>query len=156
MHPVTSSARKGFTLIELLVVIAIIGILSSVVLTSIRVARDKGQDAAVRSNLSGIRAQAELYHDANNKSFANVCIDNAGAEVKSIYTLVWGATLAGGGNAIGTGPTTELQSSCNSDDALWAAEAALKTGGFYCVDSVGGVATSSVALLQSSADLDCQ
>ena len=47
--------NKGFTLIELLVVIAIIGILSSVVIASINQARDKGNDAAIQSNLNGIR-----------------------------------------------------------------------------------------------------
>ncbi len=55
--------KKGFTLIELLVVIAIIGILSSVVLASLNSARNKGADAAVKSNLAAIRSQAEIYND---------------------------------------------------------------------------------------------
>ncbi len=38
--------RRGFTLIELLVVISIIGLLSSVILASLSVARQKGQIAA--------------------------------------------------------------------------------------------------------------
>ncbi len=57
------SFSKGFTLIELLVVIAIIGILSSVVLASLNSARQKGADAAIKSDLSGARAQAEIYRD---------------------------------------------------------------------------------------------
>ncbi len=54
--------RYGFTLIELLVVIAIIGILSAVVLVALGVARDRGNDVAVLSNLSTVYTQAALYH----------------------------------------------------------------------------------------------
>lgn len=61
--------NSAFTLIELLVVIAIIGILSSVVLASVNTARAKGADAAIKSNLGNIRAQASIYYDANNASY---------------------------------------------------------------------------------------
>ncbi|MFT5037268.1 MAG: prepilin-type N-terminal cleavage/methylation domain-containing protein, partial [Candidatus Azotimanducaceae bacterium] len=58
--------KRGFTLIELLVVIAIIGILASVVLASLNTARDKGADAAIKSNLANTRAQAEIVYDSLN------------------------------------------------------------------------------------------
>lgn len=61
--------QKGFTLIELLVVIAIIGVLASVVLASLNTARSKGADASIKSNLNGIRSQAELYYDSNSNSY---------------------------------------------------------------------------------------
>jgi prepilin-type N-terminal cleavage/methylation domain-containing protein len=61
MAPSNTRDERGFTLIELLVVIAIIGILSAVVLASLSTARSKGQDAAVKSNLSTIQTQAEIY-----------------------------------------------------------------------------------------------
>ncbi len=57
--------NKGFTLIELLVVVAIIGILASVVLASLNSARNKGKDAAIQSELSNSRGQAELYYSTN-------------------------------------------------------------------------------------------
>jgi len=58
-----TNLKKGFTLIELLVVVAIIGILAAVILASLNSAQSKGSDAAVKSNLDNLRAQAEINYD---------------------------------------------------------------------------------------------
>ena len=68
--------KRGFTLIELLVVIAIIGILASVVLASLNSARDKGADAAIKSNLNNIRAQAEIVYDDAGGDYSTVCANS--------------------------------------------------------------------------------
>ncbi len=60
-----ASSPRGFTLIELLVVIAIIGILSSVVLAGLYVARLKSADAGIKSNLHTIQTAMELFYDQN-------------------------------------------------------------------------------------------
>ena len=81
-HPITFNKKSnnlsltyyknkysGFTLIELLVVIAIIGILASIVLVSLNTAREKGIEAAIKSNLKNMIPQAELSY-INNYSTA--------------------------------------------------------------------------------------
>jgi type IV pilus assembly protein PilA len=113
--------KKGFTLIELLVVIAIIGILSSVVLASLNTARSKGADAAVKSNLNNIRAQAEIVYD-NNGSYALVCADTNVAKGQA-------AAVAAGGNG----------GVCSNASGTWTAWAGLKgtATDAWCVDNTG-------------------
>ncbi len=55
--------KGGFTLIELLVVIAIIGILASVVLTSLNTGRKKSRDARRQSDIRQIALAMEIYYD---------------------------------------------------------------------------------------------
>lgn len=59
--------KDGFTLIELLVVIAIIGLLSSVVLTSLNSTRVKARDARRQTDLKQFQLALELYFNTNGK-----------------------------------------------------------------------------------------
>ncbi len=56
--------NKGFTLIELLVVIAIIGLLATVVMTSLNSARKKGRDARRVEDINQMKTALELYYDS--------------------------------------------------------------------------------------------
>ena len=56
---------SGFTLIELLVVIAIIGLLSSIVLASVKSARTKARDVRRKADLRQMQLALELYFDSN-------------------------------------------------------------------------------------------
>lgn len=131
--------ERGFTLIELLVVIAIIGILASVVLASLNSARDKGADAAIKSNLNNMRAQAELYYDDNSNSYSGMCDD----------PTVTNATAAAD-STNGTGAMTCV----DGDDVsgAWAIEAALvaSSTAFYCVDSTGAAGEESGSTIDTS------
>jgi len=61
----TLSKQKGFTLIELLVVVAIIGILASLVLSSLNNSRASARDAKRDLNIKTIQNALELYHLEN-------------------------------------------------------------------------------------------
>lgn len=150
---------RAFTLIELLVVIAIIGILSSIVLSSLNTARNKSVDSAAMSDLANARSQAELFYASNGYAYrtgtpgppaTNVC--NALGSVNGvggIYPFVLAAANAEGISTVvidaagGSGIAV-----CNSLSTGWAAQIPLKTapGVYYCADSTGASGTSTVAL----------
>jgi prepilin-type N-terminal cleavage/methylation domain-containing protein len=58
-----SDLSRGFTLVELLVVIAIIGILSTLLLLQLNVARQKARDAKRVADMNQVRSALELYYD---------------------------------------------------------------------------------------------
>jgi type II secretion system protein G len=64
----TKTAR-GFTLVELLVVLAIIGLLSSIVLTSLNAARVKARDATRKSQVSEFQNALQLYYIYNDGKY---------------------------------------------------------------------------------------
>ena len=68
-HVVARTAR-GFTLIELLVVIAIIGLLVSILVPSLRTAKQLAQQAVCKSNVRSISLAQVLYCSDNDDKLA--------------------------------------------------------------------------------------
>ncbi len=61
------NSLKGFTLIELMVVISIIGLLSSIVLASLKDARDKANVTKFKAEIRQMISALELYRGDNGK-----------------------------------------------------------------------------------------
>ncbi|KPJ56516.1 hypothetical protein AMJ49_04705 [Parcubacteria bacterium DG_74_2] len=125
--------KKGFTLIELLVVIAIIGILSSIVLVSLKGAKDRASDGRIISDMSQLRTQAEVIND-NDGDFDNVACSAVGEdctclnpEIEDLCEDMWDMHAT---NSF----LTNLNSGGSDSDA-YCAEVELNSGKWYCVDS---------------------
>lgn len=157
---------KGFTLIELLVVIAIIGLLSSIVIASLGTARAKAKDAAIQSQLSSIRAQAEIYYSNNNNTYGftsaspvtglGQCTDSSAASMflapsttGGLLELVQAIALqVNGTQSLFSQPlSTASEGECYTSpgpssqavpvtDWVMAVKGAI-TGNFYCADNRG-------------------
>lgn len=156
--------EKGFTLIELLVVIAIIGILSSVVLASLNTARSKGNDAAIKSNLANIRAQAEIQYDTLGcySNTGTACSASAPAAVAAAAcpaaaaANIFGQTNIAGQISAATPAGGFSACSATVGGTAWAVASTLKgvaagsLGSGWCVDSTGKSKAITVATIDQA------
>jgi prepilin-type N-terminal cleavage/methylation domain-containing protein len=151
--------RKGFTILELLVVIAIISILAAVVLVALTQSRQKGNDAAIVSQLAEARKESQLYYDNHGGSYCSQpnCDPWGGSDgTNTAYcgerpNMVFDDSMVPDPNTIGRFITAaealapigsaENNTMCFLDDAgrHWAIAMKLNypANGWWCIDSYG-------------------
>ncbi len=76
--------NRGFTLIELLVVISIISLLSSVVLASVKDARQKADNTRIVSEMKSLQVALELYK-ARFGTYPNAVVDEGLADQQCAF-----------------------------------------------------------------------
>ncbi|MDD5165258.1 MAG: RDD family protein [Candidatus Pacebacteria bacterium] len=145
--PHTAGLVVGIIIACILPMIAIFGIMSSVVLVALSSARQKGQDAQVRTVLSQLRTQAEVYYGDNNTySKTRSCSQGmfADASFASVFVQLKDKNVV----------------TCYAEGETYAISAVLNSSGSsYCYDSAAvsgdGVAfddgsTASCKIMSSS------
>ena len=144
--------RGGFTLIELLVVITIIGILATVVLSSLGVARERSQNSSVQQTISNVRTQAEIHYTEVG-SYAGMCAFGSGLDIERLMQGIMDANnaVAAMDNTLGNAQDSDtVMCHVSASGMEYALSAPMLDVGdgqqYYCVDSTGAIGLTDTAL----------
>jgi prepilin-type N-terminal cleavage/methylation domain-containing protein len=128
--------KKGFTLIELLMVIAIIGIITSIVLSSLNSSRDKAYESQIKQQLVSFRSAAEIYFYSQTPPSYGVTSDCTVGVFGSVNTNEGRPGLTIDLSSLPPGVSRE----CSSTDRAYAVKVSSYTdNGYWCADSKGTV-----------------
>ncbi len=167
------SQNKGFTLIEIIVVIAIIGILATVVLFSASAARIKGKVGAIKTQMSEMYSQSQIFYAGNlhygtansntsPSTYRLDCVSGGSFNVTSTEFSSLFSSRASNASAPGlydilqkvyeSGATQSVVCRTARDEVSyenfatsWLVAAVLPGGGVYCVDSTGRASDKNLA-----------
>lgn len=148
-QPSESFRRIIIIILVTLFVMAGIGILASVVLTSMIEARAKARDAQIEMTLKNILPKAEIYSSLNN-GYLGFCND---PEIKSLTSVLM--------NSSSTEPYNKI--TCNDSVEAYAISVMLSNSNdiendkpieYFCVDSTG-VATTTTNDISINGNTSC-
>jgi prepilin-type N-terminal cleavage/methylation domain-containing protein len=122
--------NRGFTLMEVLMYVIIVGILASIVMSSIRIARESGNDSAIKADLNNIRTEASNFFDTNN-SYGTA--GTSCTEPGSVFNSPRIENQISSAESISSQPAT-----CANSATKWVISIPLRNEtGSWCVDEQG-------------------
>jgi len=133
-------STKGFTLIEMLVVVAVVGILASVILTTLEPARNKAKDTRIIQEVNQIRSLAESMYDGDYSELPE--LPKLNIQNKDLRLLVEDIKNQGGDLHIHKSGDQTRYAAYTRLNSEVGAEPNLKVQ-YYCVDSGGNSITST-------------
>jgi len=125
----------GFTLIELLIVITIIGIISTVILSSLSTSRAKAYDSKIKQQLTSFRTAAEIYLNNQSPTSYGTTVANC-ITASTLFTDTNVVNGSPGSYILSTNlpPTTQVY--CSTNGSAYAVKVTLYGGtSYWCVSN---------------------
>lgn len=132
---------SGITFIEILLVVGILGILITLVLTTVTTSRAKAIDNRIRSNVSQMRILSEIAFDSLGGEYVNWSQE---PDIQTELTRLLEKIDEDYGDPAGPPYVTVIRES-QSQDFCVSAPLTTSDGSFYCIDATGKFKTTTSA-----------
>lgn len=142
-------SQNGLTFLEILLVIAILGILITLVLTTITSSRAKAIDNRIRSNVSQIRILSEIAFDSLGGSYIDWSQE---ADIQTELTRLLEKIDEDYDDDPGIPYVTVIRES-QAQDYCVSAPLTTTSGAYYCIDATGKFLTTTEACPDYGDDL---